>query len=177
MRVPDIELTEREIELLAQINFGHTRHGELNASLAPMAALSASLLDRGAIPEIRLLYFTDPERNPSGRGKSRQQIFEKNGTPEAEICAHPHFLKFLEYFIYGPDLPKTIIENFKAAMACSGYLTGGDVNDLAPEARRFVRSSRLNPHDVADEFHKLVLECDASPSSAESIYKSVRTVK
>jgi hypothetical protein len=177
MRVPDIELTEREIELLAQINFGHTRHDELNASLAPMAALSASLLDRGAIPEIRLLYFTDPERNPGGRGKSRQQIFEKNGTTEAEICAHPNFLKYLKYFIYGPDLPKTVIEKFKDTMSCSGYLTGGDINDLMPEARKFIRSAQLNPHNAADEFHKLVLECDASPSSAASIHRSIRTVR
>lgn len=177
MRVPDIELTERENELLSQINFAHTRHDELRASLAPMEALSASLLNRGAISEIRLLYFTDPERNPGGRGKSRQQIFEKNGTTEAEICAHPNFLKFLEYFIYGPDLPKTVLEKFKDTMSFSGYLTAGDINDLTPEARAFVRASQLNPYEAADEFHKLALECNASPSSAESIRKLIRAVR
>lgn len=177
MRVPDIKLTEREIELLSQINFGYTRHDELRESLTPMAALSDSLLQHRVIPEVRLLYFTDPERNPGGRGRSRQQIFEKNGTAGAEICAHPSFLKYLEYFIYGPNLPAAVIAKFKDAMSFSGYLTGGDVNDLAPEARAFVRSSQLNPHDAADEFHKLVLECDACPSSAESIRKLIRAVR
>lgn len=102
MRVPDIELTEQETDLLKQIRFRYTSHDELRASLMPMAALTDSLLERGAIPKVRLLYFTDPERNPGGRGKSRQKIFERNGTSEAEISAHPHFLKYLEYFIYGP---------------------------------------------------------------------------
>ncbi|HWI80715.1 hypothetical protein [Ramlibacter sp.] len=177
MRAPDIELTEREVELLAQVKFRSTRHDELRASIMPMVALSESLFKRGAIPEVRLLYFTDPERNPGGRGKSRQQIFEKNGTSGAEILAHPHFMKYLEYFVYGPDLPAAVIAKFKEAASFSGYLTGGDVNDLVPEARAAVRAAGLNPHDAADEFHKLALECGAVPSSAESIRKLVRAVQ
>jgi hypothetical protein len=177
MRAPDIELTEGEMELSAQIKFRSTRHDELRASIMPMVALSESLLKRGAIPEVRLLYFTDPERNPGGRGKSRQQIFENNGTSDAEIFAHPHFMKYLEYFVCGPDLPAGVIAKFKDAASFSGYLTGGDVNDLVPEARAVVHSAGLNPHDAADEFYKLVLECGAVPSSAESIRKLVRAVQ
>jgi hypothetical protein len=177
VRAPDIELTKREVELLAQIKFRSTRHDELRASIMPMVALSESLLKRGAIPEVRLSYFTDPERNPGGRGKSRRQIFEKNGTSDAEILAHPNFMKYLEYFVYGPDLPVGVIAKFKDAASFSGYLTGGDVNDLVPEARAVVRSAGLNPHDAGDEFHKLALECGAMPSSAESIRKLVRAVQ
>jgi hypothetical protein len=177
LRVPDIELTERESGLLAQIAFHYTSHDELRASLTPMAALTESLLERGAIPEMRLLYFTDPERNPGGRGKSRQQVFERNGTSDTEICSHPHFLKYLEYFIYGPNLPLSIVAKFKEAMSFSGYLTAGDINDLVPGARAAVRSARLNPHDAAEEFHKLALECGAMPSSAESIRKSILAVR
>lgn len=177
MRGPDIELTNRETELLAQIKFGSTNHGDLRASIMPMVTLTESLLKRRAISEVRLLYFTDPERNPGGRGRSRQQIFEKDGTSGAEIFAHPHFLKYLEYFVYGPDLPSSVIAKFKEAALFSGYLTGGDVNDLTPEARAIVRSARLNPHEAADEFHKLVLECGAIPSSAEMIRNSVRSVR
>jgi hypothetical protein len=143
----------------------------------PMVALSESLLKRQAIPEVRLLYFTDPERNPGGRGKSRQDIFEKNGTTGAEILAHPHFLKYLEYFIFGPNLPDGIINRFKEAASFSGYLTGGDVNDLIPDARALVRSAHLNPHEAAEEFFKLVLECGGVPSSAGMIRGSVRSVQ
>src|SRR5690242_17226683 len=101
MRAPDIELTKREQELFGQIRFHSNRHEDLRASIMPMVALSESLLKRGAIPEVRLLYFTDPERNPGGRGKSRQDVFRKNGTSGPEVFAHPHFMPYLEYFVCG----------------------------------------------------------------------------
>lgn len=86
-------------------------------------------------------------------------------------------MKYLEYFIYGPDLPTTIIAKFNDAKQFSGYLTHGDIDDLMPEARAFVRLSNRNRIEVADEFHKLALECDAQPSSAESIRKLIRTIR
>lgn len=175
--MPDIELTEHELGLLAQIRFRYTSHNELCSSIAPMAALTEALLERGAIPEVRLLYFTDPERNPGGRGKSREQVFENNGTSGTEIYAHGNFLKYLEYFVYGPNLSPSIVAKFRETMSFSGYLTAGDINDLAPHARAFVRSARLNPHEAAEEFHRLALECHAMPSSAESIRKSVLAVR
>lgn len=177
MRIPDIQLTEQEQRLLGEIHFGWRNHDELRASLAPMAALFELLLNRSAITEVRLRYFTDPERNPGGRGRSRQNTFEKNGTSGREILKHPHFLQYLEYFLFGPDLPPSVISEFKETAAFSGYLTAGDINDLVPGARATVRLARLNPHKAADEFHKLVLECGAAPSSAEIIRNSVRQVR
>lgn len=177
MPTPDIELTDRERELFDRIAFHSTKHEDIRASIMPMVALSESLLARGAIPEVRLLYFTDPERNPGGRGKSRQDVFEKNGTAGSEILAHPNFMKFLEYFVCGPNLPSGVIAEFKDAARFSDRLTGGDVIDLIPKARGMVRSARLDPHEASDEFHKLVLECGAMPSSAESIRSAVRSVK
>lgn len=177
MRVPDIELTEREVSILSQINFHSISHDELRSSIIPMVELWNSLCGRGAIPEVRLQYFTGAERNPGGRGKSRMQIFEKNGTSGEKIVEHPHFLKYLEYFVFGPDLPREIIENFKGTQQFSGYLTHGDIDDLVPEARAFVRISKRNPIDAADEFHKLALECYAQPSSAESIRKLIRAIR
>lgn len=93
VRMPDIALTEREIEILSQISFRSARHDELRSSIRPMVAIWNSLYKRSAIPEVRLLYFTEAERNPGGRGKSRMQIFEKNGTCGKEIFAHPHFFE------------------------------------------------------------------------------------
>lgn len=177
MRTPDIELTDRELELFERINFDSPRQDDIRASIMSMVALTESLNKRGAIPEVRVLYFTDPERNPGGRGKSRQQIFEGNGTSGSEIFAHPNFMRFLEYFVCGPDLPEEVISKFKEAARFSGHLTGSDVVDLFPVARAAVRSARLNPYDASEEFHKLVLECGAMPSSAESIRRIVRAVK
>lgn len=177
MPTPDIELTDRERELFDQIRFHSNRHEEIRASIMPMVGLSESLLKRGAIPEVRLLYFTDPERNPGGRGKSRQNMFERNGTSDSEILAHPNFMKYLEYFVCGPNLPFEVITEFKEIARSSGHLTGRDVIDLIPKARTAVRLAQLDPYEASDEFHKLVLECGAIPSSAESIRNAVRAVK
>jgi len=177
LRTPDIELTDHERELLSKIHFGHPSHSEIRASLEPMDELTDSLLDRQAVPDVRLLYFTDPDRNPGARGKSRQQIFEQNGTAGAEIQAHPSFLKILEYFVFGPRLPASVIKMFKEEAMLSGMLTYGDINDLAPKARAAVRSYSLAPHDAAEEFHKLALECGASPDSAASLRKSILSVR
>jgi hypothetical protein len=177
MRMPDVQLTDRERELFDPIRFGSSRQEDIRASIMPMVALAESLLKRGAVPEVRRLYFSDPERNPGGRGRSRQEVFEGNGTSGAEILAHPNFMKYLEYFVCGPKLPPDVIAEFREAARTSGYLTGNDVVDLIPRARAAVRSHRLEPHEAADEFHKLVLECGAIPSSVEAIRSAVRSVK
>jgi hypothetical protein len=174
---PDIELTRRELELLGKISFDSMNLNEIRASIMPMVALSEILLKRQAIPNIRLRYFTDPERNPSGRGRSREQIFESNGTVGNEILAHPNFLPYLRYFVHGPDLPYDTIRTFKEATACSGYLTGSDVLDLIPTAKAAVRSLQLEPHSAAEEFYKLALECGAMPSSADALRKAIRAMR
>jgi hypothetical protein len=176
MRALAIALTETELLLLNQIMFKPV-HGEFHASVDAISDLTDSLLARGGIPDVRLDYFTKPKFNPGGRGKSWQEIFISNGNEVDEIQRHPGFLKFLEYVLYGPDLPPHVIKKFKDEMASSGYLTAGDVSDLTPYARKIVRDERLEPHQAAEEFHKLVLECGGQPYAAESIRKSVMAVK
>ncbi|HBN9879500.1 TPA: hypothetical protein L3958_005479 [Pseudomonas aeruginosa] len=176
MRDPDISLTPEEQALFSKIQFNWKNHEELRGSLAPMEALAISVLQRGVVPEIRISYFTDPDLNPSGRGKSRRDIFERNGTSGDEILKHPHFLKHLEYFICGPDLPVAVIKKFKDESA-SGHLSGSDLNDLTPYARSCVRQNLLEPHRAAEEFFKLAVECGALPGLAENLRKSVGAIK
>ncbi|WP_057091931.1 hypothetical protein KV708_08565 [Comamonas thiooxydans] len=176
-RKPDIELTEGELLLLKEIKFNARSHDELRALIGPMASLATSLLDREAIPEVRLLYFTEAERHPSGRGKSRQDVFEANGTVGDEILSHPHFLKYLEYFIFGPALPQQTIESFKDAAQFGEHLSRSDMSDLLPTAKQMVKSQRLDPNIAAEEFHKLALECGALPSTASSLRDSIRKIR
>ncbi|MBO9643520.1 MAG: hypothetical protein J7603_10400 [Pseudacidovorax sp.] len=136
-----------------------------------------SLLDRAAVPEIRLKYFTDPERNPGGRGKSREGIFNANGTSGSAILKHPHFRPYLYYFIHGPRLPDSIIEAFRIAAALSGYLSSSDIQDLTNDAKRCIKELRLEPRSAADEFHKLALECAASVSAAATLRQHLRSVR
>lgn len=42
---------------------------------------------------------TNPDFNIGGRDKSRKQFFEGNGSRGESIFRHPHFLKYLRYFI------------------------------------------------------------------------------
>ncbi|WP_434517868.1 hypothetical protein [Pseudomonas sp. NFX1] len=177
MRKPDIVLTGEEQKLFLSIKFDWNSHDELRGSLEPMSLLTKCLFERGAIPEIRIAYFTDPEFNPGGRGKSRQRVFENNGTSGGEIIRHPHFMKYLEYFLCGPKLPSAAIDNFKKKASSSGYLTGSDINDLTPFARSCVRENRLDPHNAADEFFKLAVECGARPAYADNVRKSVRAIR
>lgn len=177
MRKPDILLTDEEQKLFSLIKFNWNTHDELHRSLEAMSLLAKSILDRGAIPQVRISYFTDPEFNPGGRGKSREEIFEANGTCGDEILRHPHFLRHLEYFLCGPNMPAVAVDAFKTKLLESGYLTGGDINDLAPFARACVRSNGLKPHAAAEEFFKLAIDCGARPAYADSLRKSVRAVK
>lgn len=176
MRDSDISLTSKEHTLFLKIRFDWRNHEDLRGSLAPMEALASSILKRGVVPEVRIAYFTDPEFNVGGRGKSRQDIFDRNGTSGDDILRHPHFLKHLEYFVCGPDLPAEAIEKFKRE-ASGGRFSGSDVIDLTPYARSCVRQNHLEPHHAADEFFKLAVECGAMPGFAENLRKSIRAIK
>lgn len=174
MRKSDIHLTVEEQLLFAKIDWHD--HEELRVSLQPMEELASRILRRNAVPEVRLAYFSEPELNPGGRGRSRQDIFEKNGTSGGEILKHPSFLKHLEYFICGPDLPKEVIEKFRSEAGAS-HLTGSDIIDLIPYARSCVRQYRLDPRHASEEFFKLAVECGAMPGIGDNIRKSVRSVR
>ena len=173
----DIELSDTELDYFNAIHFDWKSHDDLRASLKPMYELTCSLLERKAIPEARLRYFTEPEFNPGGRGKSREQVFEKNGTSGDAILNHPHFLKHLEYFLFGPKLPPSIVRKFREAVELADHLSGHDVYDLIPEAKSTVQARKLDPKDASEEFYKLAIECGAMPSSANSLRTSVRAMK
>jgi hypothetical protein len=80
-----IELTEDEKALLDRIDFdprSSEKHdvADWNAVGGAARWLMKSLIARKAIPEVRTKYFTDADFDVGGRGRSRADIFEKNGT-------------------------------------------------------------------------------------------------
>jgi hypothetical protein len=176
-----IELTEAESVLAARIDFHPSRHTHNADSWHPIAeamyALTKSLLSRDAIPEARKKFFTDPAFNIGGHGRSRLQVFEKNGTKGDAIFRHPHFLKYLHYFIYGPDLPTAVLDAFQRKVDACGFITSGDIVPLGDFARQQVRSHGLKPASAADEFFKLALDCGLDISDARSIRDSVKGIR
>lgn len=139
-----------------------------------VATLVKALLARGAIPEQRLRWFTDGAYYPGGRGKSRKDVFHRNGNTEEEILRHASFLKHLRYFLFGTDLPKPVVERFAHEVEGCGMVTSGDVIPLGKTARKLIRDYGLERHHAADEFHKLALDLGVSNFSAVMIHGSVK---
>jgi hypothetical protein len=175
--LPRIELTDEEEKILALINFNPSPysgefHETLRSSCMAAAELTESILSRKAIPEIRWRYFTDPELN-IGTKKSRKQIFEQNGTHGRAIIEHPHFLKYLQYFIFGPQLPDAVIKEFWQ-QASSWDMELGDLNKFS---RNVIRQYELVPRQACEEFYKLALECGLVEYKARIVRDSVRAVR
>jgi hypothetical protein len=173
-RPQKILLTDDEEALLAQISFSPKDilgYGEKSSFLVA-ETLAHSILSRKAVPQIRLRYFTDPELS-IGTKKSRKQIFEANGAKGEEILRRPHFLPYLQYFIFGPQLPDKIIDEFWSLVAKSD---GGRT-----EAREFSRDKArkfgLNPREACEEFFKLSLECGMNIDDARSVREAVKTIR
>lgn len=179
--VSSIDLAIAEKELLSQLELdphalsGHSevkRNGELAAALMELL-----LTRKDAIPFHRIYYFTKPEYNVGGRGSSRKQIFERNGTSGKAIFHHPHFLPYLRYFVHGPDLPLEIRIAFKEKIDDCGQITSGDILPLAKLARQLTRTHELNPREASEEFFKLALEYDLGTDWASTIRSQVRTIR
>jgi len=174
---PTLQLTAAEAELLARIRFESNRtHDELRSSCSAASELTSLLIERNAFSQVRTRYFTDPELN-IGSKKSRQQIFESNGTVRRAIFGHPHFLPYLRYFIFGPNLPAVAVARFKELTAHGSYISGGDMPDLLNAAKAAVRQFRLEPKAAAEEFFKLTMECDGDVGSARIVRDSVMKMR
>jgi hypothetical protein len=175
-----IELTAAEQDLWDQIDFpggGVLDSDRLRASSGPAHDLAGSLLERDAIPPIRWRYFTDPELNVRGHGKSRLQVFERNGTRGDAVLRHPHFLKYLRYFVLGPDLPASTSAAFTALIDECAPVTSGDVDGFCELARCEVRSKRLERRQAAEEFFKLALELELDEDMSRMVRDSVMEMR
>lgn len=169
-----IELTDEEMALLSEIDFNWRSHDDLRRSCERAGELAPMLLRRDAIPANRLRYFDDPEYN--GGKKSRMEIFAGNGTLGDEIFSHGNFLKYLRYFIHGADLPDQIKQEMARAVGDPAYFTSGDLEPIRQMARRLARSTGRGA-ECADAFFQLMSDIGVSPDYAESVRKTVKTVR
>ncbi len=136
-----------------------------------------SLVNRKAIPETRWKFFSDPAFFIGGHGRSHLQVFEKSGARGSAIFRHGNFVKYLRYFVYGPNLPKSVIEAFQQKIAeCGQLFTSGDSIMIRDFARQLARSNGLN-HEDAEEFYKLALESGLDANDALSVRNMVKQVR
>lgn len=181
MRADAVELTSEEKELIGKIDFnplsGIHNQDYWRAVGSAAHKLMESLIARSAIPEVRTKFFTDPAFNIGGRGRSRAQIFEQRGIRGNAIFRHRDFLKYLHYFLYGPDLPAPAIEGFRQKIAACGPITSGDIIPLGDLARHLTRAQGLDARRAAEEFFKLALDCGLDVSTARSIRDAVKRAR
>ena len=91
MRVSDISMNEEERKVFEQIEFSEEVVMSKDVAIQNgnlVLSLLKKLTDRDAIPSVRILYFTSPEYNVGGRGRSKKEVFEKNGTSNTCISCH-----------------------------------------------------------------------------------------
>lgn len=175
--MPGVELTDEEESLRASIQLDPRAIKDpvaFQANANRVAELTRSLLARKAVPDHRLRYFTDPDFNVGGRGRSRFEQFKRTGNTEDEVIRHPHFLAYLKYFLQGPALPERAIDAFTRAVQECGHVTSGDVLPLGKLARTLTRELGLAPSQACEEFFKLALECGLTADTAKPIRDAVR---
>jgi hypothetical protein len=171
-----VTLTPEEQDLVRRIEFDglklrDSEHWHANGALA--LDLVQSIQNGNAIPAHRWAWFTEPQFNVGGHGSSHLERFEQNGTRGNDVSRHAHFLPYLHYFIYGPNLPGSVIEAFEEKVNACGQVTSGDVIPLAKAARQLARDVGLDRKDAAEEFFKLALELDLGESTGMSIRNQV----
>lgn len=172
-----IQLTPEEDELLKTIDFDLSQSDweVRTACLNAAAALTESLLERGAIPEIRRRYLTDPELNIGGHRKSRMQGFTDHGLREDAIFRHGNFLRYLRYFINGPDLPEATVAGFRTIVEDDAGTSGEVLDHLCRFTRSAVRRGLpVERYKVPEEFFKLALECELDLHIAKCVRESAQ---
>ncbi|WP_430449444.1 hypothetical protein [Rhodophyticola sp.] len=174
-----IKLTKEESELLSgieldtdKLRFDHEayeRQGPL------VLRLLKSLTERNAIPEHRLRYWSDPEYQIGRVKASHRGLFERNGTMGQDIYTHPHFLKYLRYFLFGAQLPADVIAEFERIVGNPEWVTSGDVTEITKGTRKLVREKRLRGYE--EEFYRLALDIGLDQWFAKSVRDAVKQVR
>jgi hypothetical protein len=178
-----IALTEQEQALLKRIDLRacHPTHDEGRAAYLanqePILALLKSLSERDAVPRERLNYWNDP-RYYTGRLKaSNKGAFERNGCIGSEIYTHPHFIPYLRYFLFGPDLPDAVIAGFEEKVGNPDWVTSSDITPISKYARDQARQHRLDRSSAPEEFFKLCLDIGLGLSVAAIVRRSVMQLR
>ncbi len=178
-----VKLNANEQELYDSICWGshdefmsHSYEERL-AMFEALGVLTESLIKRGAIPKWRTDYFTDHNLNFGGRGKSRKQVFESNGTRGKAIFRHPHFKEYyFQYFIKGPMLPKSTMQGLWKILEDDAGTQGMLLNQIQAYVRKEVRDKKLERREAAEELVKLVLEFQ-HPDWAETVRNAAMTTR
>jgi hypothetical protein len=168
-----IELTEEESKLYKKLLQKSKIPGSwVKDNLSDvMLKLFSMIYQRNAIPEIRMQIFSNPEYAEYGK-KPLKQVFEENLENDQNMIRSPDFLKYLKYFISGPDLPKEFIAKFCDCVE-RDYQFGSDFTYyFLKKLRRNVRDFNLSKHQRSTEVFRLALEIGFNKEESMIIRKN-----
>jgi hypothetical protein len=166
-----VSLTSEEQKLLERLRSHFEEEDtpeQRRAMLVTEAALAKLLLDRNAIPQIRLDYFCEPEFQTDGSGRSHKERFEKASSAN-DPAAPGTFLRFLLYFINGPNLPEKMIASFYERLDGATNASRSLAYELGEYAKNAMRYQGLD-RNAPEEIFKLALEAGVDLDSARIIY-------
>ena len=178
-----IKLTEEEAGILSKIDLrsNHHNHDEGRAAYLGNKELIPALLtllgSRGAVPEMRLKYWTDPKYQMSRTKGSRKDLLESNGWRGDELYTSPYFIEHLRYFLFGAELPDAVIVEFEAMVGNPEWVTSSDIVPIGKTARDLTRKNHLDKHTAPGEFFKLCLDMGLSLYTAQSVMESVKKAR
>jgi hypothetical protein len=172
-----IELTEEEVTILSGIEMEpiNLDHEKLARQGPLVLCLLQSLKERNAIPRSRILYWSDPKYEVGTQNTSHKGRFERNGRHGDEIYAHPHFLNYLRYFIFGAQLPANVIAEFEELVGIPSWVSSSDITKVTAGTRNIFRKHNLQ--GTEEEFYRLALDLGLDQHVARNVRDSVKQVK
>ncbi|MCY3626736.1 MAG: hypothetical protein OXG88_03740 [Gammaproteobacteria bacterium] len=189
-----LALTDAESILLSRLELSYDdpsiasdkRAKAFEANKRYVVLLMESLLDRDAIPSHRWAFWNSPDYQFDSRSKrSRREVFEGNHKADYHLYEHPHFLKYLRYFLFGPRVPVDLVNEFEDDCSERGLrfdsLTSGDIFPLREVSRQIVRKAVKNygclKNNITEELFKIYLELGIEASTAMFVYKQVNKLQ
>jgi len=156
-----IELFEEELELYKKVEEFNVNSSFLKRqnSLSSLKELTEILLNRNAISENRIKYFIDKNYQTGKTKKSRLEVFKSKGLNEDEIFQHPHFRKYLLFFINGANILEVIEEKATDIFKNRIYH-----DDAIQELFVFIKNMKYIPtnnaerNEFAEEIFKLTVD-------------------
>lgn len=173
----EVVLTNEEEKWLAGIELDQSKlDPQRHQQQGPLVImLMKSLVERDAIPEVRLLYWSDPKYQVGRLNASHTGMFERNGRQGEEIYTHPHFLNYLRYFLFGAQLPEGALSEFEETVGNPNWVSSGDISVITKGTRAIVRKYGLQAE--VEEFYRLALDVGLSQSYARIVLDAVKQVR
>ena len=104
-------------------------------------------------------------------------MFEANLDGEKQVFEHPDFIKYLRPFIFGPDLPESVIAGLCKILNEDRGTSGMVMDRYRKHARSSIRRHNLDKRHAATEFYRLGIEIGMEQHDAKTLRDAAMQTK